>query len=228
VFAAFARAVAQLADARIGRIVLFSVLLSAVLFISLWAGIAYLLTHTAVFASGWLEAAVDVLGGLATIGITWFLFPAVVSATIGLFLDRVAAIVEDTHYPGLPPPRALGIEEMLVTTVRFLAMMLALNLLVLVFLLVPPLFPFVFYAANGYLLGREYFELVALRRIDPNTALSLKRAHRKTLFGAGVVIAVLLTLPLVNLLAPIIGTAAMVHVFESLRRRMRADPAGQG
>ena len=97
-------------------------------------------------------------------------------------------------------------------------------MVLLVFLLLGPLFllgpliPFVFYAVNGYLLGREYFELVAMRRLDPDAARRLRRAHRGELFVAGVVMAFLLTLPVVNLLAPVVITAAMVHLFEGWRK----------
>jgi CysZ protein len=214
---AFAKAVAQLDDPRILRLLMISVLIALGIFIALWVGVGVLLTETRLFDIGWLDAAIDVLGGLATIVITWLLFPAVVSATVGIFLDRVAGAVEARHYPALPAPREQDFEEIVVTTAMFLAVMLAVNLAVLVFLLVPPLFPFVFVAANGYLIGREYFELVALRRDVPEAARALRLRHRGRLFIVGVVIALLLTVPFVNLLAPVIGTAAMVHIFERIR-----------
>ena len=105
----------------------------------------------------------------------------------------------------------------LVTTLRFLAVMVVINLALIPFLLLPPVFPFVFYAANGYLLGREYFELVALRRTNHGEARGLRKAHRGTLFATGTIAAFLLTVPLINLLAPVVATAAMVHLFESWR-----------
>ena len=108
--------------------------------------------------------------------------------------------------------------KILAGSARFLAIVVALNLVALVFLLVPPLFPFVFYGINGYLLGREYYELVALRRLSPQAAHALRRAHAGRVSAAGVAIAFLLTVPFVNLVAPIIGTAAMVHLFEDQRR----------
>jgi|APTNR8051073442_1049403.scaffolds.fasta_scaffold08954_5 uncharacterized protein involved in cysteine biosynthesis len=223
---AFAKAIAQLDDPRILRLLMISVLIALGIFIALWVSVGVLLTQTQVFEIGWLDAAVDVLGGLATIVITWLLFPAVVSATVGIFLDRVAGAVEARHYPALPAPREQGFEEIVVTTAMFLVVMLGVNLAVLVFLLVPPLFPFVFVAANGYLIGREYFELVALRRDVPEVARALRLRHRGRVFVVGVAIALLLTVPFVNLLAPVIGTAAMVHIVERIRRD--ADGADRG
>ena len=96
--------------------------------------------------------------------------------------------------------------------------------LYLLLLFLPPFNLFVFYLLNGYLLGREYFEIVAVRRLDMATAKRLRRTYRGRVFMAGVVIALLLTVPLVNLITPIVATAFMLHVFEGLRRR-EADPA---
>jgi uncharacterized protein involved in cysteine biosynthesis len=36
---------------------------------------------------------------------------------------------------------------------------------------------------------------------------------------AGILIAVMMTIPIVNLFAPIVATGFMVHVFEDLKRR---------
>jgi uncharacterized protein involved in cysteine biosynthesis len=219
VLSAFLKAVDQLGDRRIVRVVGISLAVSAMIFVALWIGTGLLLANMTLFETGWLDTAIDVLGWLAPPVLAWFLFPAVASATIGLFLDDVAAAVEARHYPLLPPARDQPVGEIVATTAKFLAIVLGLNLAVLAFLLVPPLFPFVFYGVNGYLLGREYFELAALRRLTPEEATALRRQHWGKLFVAGLMIALLLTVPLVNLLAPIIGTAAMVHVAEGLRAR---------
>lgn len=221
--AAFVKAIAQLSDGRILRPLALGVLIAIGVFVGLWIGIGVLLAETRLFQIGWLETAVDTLGGLATVVLTWLLFPSVVSATVGIFLDRIADAVEARHYPDLAPPRPQGLEEIVVTTAKFLAVLMAVNLAALFFLLVPPLFPFVFFAANGYLIGREYFELVALRRDAPEAATALRRQHGGTLFATGLVIALALTVPLLNLVAPVIGTAAMVHVVERARRRQTDD-----
>jgi uncharacterized protein involved in cysteine biosynthesis len=143
------------------------------------------------------------------------LFPAVISAFIGLHVEGIARAVEARHYPDLPPARGEPLASSILTALRFSAMLIALNLIALVFLVVPPLFPFVFLGLNGYLLGREYFELVAHRRLRPEEARLLGKAHRVRRFAFGVVIAALLAVPGVNLLAPVIATAAMVHLFEA-------------
>lgn len=215
---AFSRAVAQLGDPPVRRVVWLGIAVALAALVVLWSAVGWLLTATSFFQALWLETVVDVLGGLvATLVVTWLMFPAVVSATVGVLLERVADAVERRHYPHLPPARSPPVAEVVLTALRFLAVMVVLNLFVLLFLLFPPVFPFVFYAVNGYLLSREYFELVAARRIAPAEARALRRSRRGRLFVAGVIIALMLTVPVVNLIAPIIGTAAMVHLFESWR-----------
>jgi uncharacterized protein involved in cysteine biosynthesis len=217
---AFAKAVGQFGDPAIRRIVWISIGISLGVFVVLWIVAGFLLTSNAFFEVPWQETAADVGGWLLTLLITWLFFPAVVSGSIGLLLDRVANAVERRHYPRLPPVRDAPATEVIVTTVKFLAILIFLNLVVLVFLAFPPVFPFVFYAVNGYLLGREYFELVALRRVDAAELESLRGKFRGRMFLAGLVTAFLLTVPFVNLVAPIIGTAAMVHLFEAWRARV--------
>lgn len=214
---AFLKAVAQLGDRAVQRTVLLSVALSVAVFVALWLIVGYLLANTAVFSIGWLDTVIDLLGGLATLVLTWFLFPGVVSAVIGLFLEAVARAVEARHYPSLPKADGLSLGENVVTALRFLVVMVVLNVFMLLFLVVPPVFPFVFYAVNGYLLGREYFELVALRRVDAARARELRKKRQGALFLAGVAIAFLLTVPVVNLLVPVVATAATVHLFERWR-----------
>lgn len=216
---AFGKAVEQLQDRALRRIVWRGLLFAAVVFALLWGGVYLLLSHTSVFQTGWLDAVIDVLGGLATLVLTWLFFPAVVTSIMGIFLDDAVDAVEKRHYANLPLPRRQSIQEIILNSLKFLAVTVALNVVALLFLLFPPVFPFVFYGINGYLLGREYFEVVALRRLDPATAARFRRGHQLTVFLAGLVIAFLLTLPIVNLLAPVIGTAAMVHLFHTMSNR---------
>lgn len=221
-FASLTKAFGQLDDPRLQRIVLLAVGLALgvllLLGVALWFGIAQF--H--LFSWAWLETLFEVGSGLFIVVLLWLLFPAAVSATIGLFLESVAAAVEGRHYPGLAPPRAQSVQEAILAGLKFALVAILLNLAALpVYLLgffLPPLNFFVFYALNGYLLGREYYETVALRRLDGQQAGALRRRGSWRVFLAGVVITVMLTVPLLNLIAPVIATAFMVHIFESIRR----------
>jgi CysZ protein len=79
-----------------------------------------------------------------------------------------------------------------------------------------------FFLATAYLLGREYFDLAAMRFHPVAEAKALRHAHRTTVFMAGLFIAGFVSIPIVNLATPLFGTAFMVHVHKRLvgvRRR---------
>ena len=82
----------------------------------------------------------------------------------------------------------------------------------------PPFNLILYYGVNGYLFGREYFEIVAFRRLTPAETKRLRRRYGMRLFLAGILLTVMMTIPLVNLFAPIVAAAFMVHIFEGLRR----------
>lgn len=216
---AFIKAAGQILDPKARRVVWIALVTAVAVFILLWTIVGALIVNTAFFSIGWFEIAIDWLGGLAVGILTWLLFPSAISAVIGFFLEDIANAVEQRHYPDLAPANPISTVNTMLTTFRFLAIMLFLNILMLPFLLTGPLFPFVFYSINGYLLGREYFEMVAFRRIGPSKARALRKKHAFQLFLVGVLVAFMLTVPIVNLLAPIITTGMMVHLFEDFSHR---------
>jgi len=221
------RAVADVIDPAVLRILLRVVLLAAAGFAALLALVVWLLGSTAVTETAWLEWTADIAGGAVALVATWFLFPAVLAGIAGLFLEEVADAVERRRYPDLPPAPGARVGASIASALRLFAVTAALNLLALPAYFVPGLNLVVFWLLNGYLLGREYAEAVALRRVPPDRAGHLRRTHRLRLFAAGATIAFLLTLPLANLLAPVIGTALMVHALRGLDdgdgRRADAD-----
>lgn len=221
---AFIKGANQLTDPATRRVAWLALALATGVFAALWTLVWYLISRTTLFEAWWLDAAVDLLGGLATLLLTWLLFPAVVSGVIAFALEDVAGAVEGRHYPDLPAAAGLALSEEIKAALIFLGVKLAVNLLLLPLLLLGPVFPFVFVAANGYLLGREYFELVALRRLPRAEARALRRSRRWSVTAAGALLALLLTIPVVNLLAPVVGVAAMVHLFETWRRQAVAVP----
>lgn len=219
---AFLKAIGQLSDPRIRRVLWISLGSTLTLFALLFGGVWFLLRETVLFDWWFLEDVVDTLGIFATVGLTWLLFPAIASSIVGLLLDGVARAVEARHYPSLPPAPGAGVTDALLSSLKLVAIMVALNILALPLYLFPVINLFVFYGMNGYLLGREYFELVALRRMKPADAYVLRKSRGIRVFSAGVIIAFLLTLPVVNLLAPVLGTAAMVHLVEAWRAKVPA------
>ena len=244
-FAALGKAIAQMSDPAFRGVLLRALLASAVLFIVVWAAAWFALSWAGDLLSDWVAArewegrtfAVLewILGILSVAGVviaSFFLFPAATTLILTLLLEDIAAAVEKRHYPGLPAARKQPLMEALRGALAFAGITILLNLIALPFylllLFVPPLNLFVFYSLNGYLLGREYFELVAVRRIDAAVAGRLRRRYRGKVLVAGMVIAFLLSLPLINIAMPIVATGFMVHVFEAVRRRGGVPEAASG
>lgn len=150
----------------------------------------------------------------------------VASAFTGIFLDRIADAVEARHYPDLPPAHPIGMIEGLRDSTRFLGIVLGVNLVALVaYLIFAPIAPLLFWGVNGYLLGREYGQMVALRRHDGRGARAFRKAHAGRFFLAGVMMAVPLSIPVVNLIVPILGAATFTHLAHMLSA---ARPARNG
>ena len=165
------RAVSALGAPAMRRVVALSLGLAVVVFAVLWLAIATILYHTALFEWRPLNWLVDLLGGLGVLVLSWLLFPAVATLIMSFYLEPVAAAVEKLDYPWRGPPRRQPLAELIGITLRLTGLTLVLNLLALpIYLLVPGINLFLFLALNGYLLGRGYFEVVALRRLDAGEA----------------------------------------------------------
>jgi CysZ protein len=221
-FAAFSLAVGDAFAPEQRRALMLSIGLALLLLAGLWIAASALLAGTQVSGLPWLDTVIDVLGSLAALIITWTLFPAMTMLVLGFFLDRIVAAIERAHYPGLPQARPIGIGAAIASGARLAALALVLNLVLLPLYLIPVVNLFVYYGLNGYLVGRDYFESIALRRLGPSGVRALWQWRRGTLVLAGAIIVLLLSLPVINLAAPLIGVAFMLHLFEGLRRRAPA------
>ncbi|MDA7448911.1 EI24 domain-containing protein [Planktomarina temperata] len=171
----------------------------------------------------WLGALINVGGVLFTIALSIWLMVPVTSAIIALFLDEVAQAVEARHYPHLPKQTATKLQDQILVGIRFLGILLLANIGALILsMIVPLLAPFVFWATNGYLMGREYFQMAAMRRMPHAQAQELFQRHQGSIWTAGILMAIPMSIPLVGLFIPILGAAAFTHQFE----RLRALPSG--
>ena len=171
----------------------------------------------------WLGALINVGGVLFTIALSIWLMVPVTSAIIALFLDEVAQAVEARHYPHLPKQTAVKLQDQILVGIRFLGILLLANIGALILsMIVPLLAPFVFWATNGYLMGREYFQMAAMRRMPRAQAQELFQRHQGSIWTAGILMAIPMGIPLVGLLIPILVAAAFTHQFE----RLRALPSG--
>jgi len=199
------------------RALLISLTCSVALMSVLWIGVTTLLAMVQVSRLYWLDTAIETVGSLAGLLIAWLLFPIISTVVLGFFIDPFIAATERTHYPEHPPAERGGFGEFLASALWLALLGVALNLALLPVYFLPVLGAALYLLLNGYLVGRQCFESVALRRIRRTQARIVWHQNRGRLWAAGLIIAVLLSLPIVNLIAPLIGIALMLHLFENLR-----------
>lgn len=228
IFDAVARAISQMPDRRFRGVLLRAIGITLAILIGanfavIW-GLGWLigdsLTLPWIGTVQWLDDAISWAAIPVMLVLSAFMMIPVASAITSMFLEEVAQAVEDKHYSGLGAATPVGFAEGLRDSLGFLATMVVANLLALVlYLLFAPLAPVIFWALNGFLLGREYFTLAAMRRVGRAEANKLRRRHLLTIWAAGVLMAVPLTIPIVNLLVPLLGAATFTHIFHRLSGR---------
>ena len=225
---AFLKALGQLGDPRFRGV--------------LWRGVGLALLLLAAFSAlfvwavGWIVGDAVTIPWVGTVDwadtvLSWamvpltlvlsvFLMVPVASAITSMFLEEVAQAVEDVHYPSAGTAPAVPLVDAFLDSLGFLGVMLAANLLALVlYLFLVPLAPFIFWGLNGFLLGREYITVAAMRRMGRQEARRLWRRNLPVIWAAGVLMALPLSVPVVNLLVPVIGAATFTHIFHRLPSR---------
>ena len=218
------RAVTQLPDPALRGVLLRSLALAAVGFLALEAASVWGLRQL-VLAPGWAGhgamASVlgwlgGLLGGVAAAWVGMWLFLPLAGLIATVFLERIAAAVEWRWYPGLAPPRRIAA---LAQAWDGVVLTLWLGLLVLLALLATLLLPGIGLLAGwgigAVALGRGLFVPVALRRMGRAEALALYRHRRVAVLLQGAALAMAASVPGLNLLVPVVGVAAMVHVVQA-------------
>jgi uncharacterized protein involved in cysteine biosynthesis len=208
------RAIAQLRDRALLGVVAISGAGAAIFLLGVWFGLAAVLGHVTVFGTGWLDWLARIAIGLGAIFVTLAMFGAVTAIIASLFVGRVAGAVERRYYPSLPPPRRQSGAEQVTAGISFLFAMIAANIIALPFYALWGANVPIFLGVNGYLVGREYFEIVASRRLDRVGVARL----------AGIAIALFSAVPFADLLTPVVATAFMLHIFQRALASAIADP----
>lgn len=207
----------SLKDGYFVRFLLLCLVLTGGLLASSVYGADWWLAHSQFFGDGFFgRIAQKILHwagtGMATV-MAWFLAPLLFPLISTLFLDSVVGRIETRHY-GLPRSTGIPLGRSLTAALRLLALALCLNLLLLpLMFLLPILYLPLYYLLNGYLHGREYVELVALRYFPQREARQLRRRQRGRVLSAGVIVMLLFTTPFINLLAPVLSAVFMAHVY---------------
>lgn len=225
VFKAFGLALGQLGDPRFRRVLLLGIGGAIALLISFAWMMSWLVGGW--FTGGvslpfvgeitWLDDVFSWGAIIVVMGASIFLMVPVASAITSLFLDDVADAVEAVHYPHLPQEPRAGFSEAVRDTLSFLGLLIVVNLFALIlYVIFAPFALFIFWAVNGFMLGREYYTLAAMRRVGRARAKQLRRKHFATIWAAGILMAIPLSVPLLNLVIPILGAATFTHLFQML------------
>jgi CysZ protein len=199
------------------RSVLFKAIgMTAVLFAAVLIAVEILLLYLAAIPWAWAQALAAVGAGLGLLAAFFFLMAPVAAIFAGLYLDRIAGLVEERHYAEDPKGVPLSGFRALQTSLQFAAVILIVNLAVL-----PLIFTGVGIAAligaNAYLVSREYFEMAAMRHMPVDEARLFRKRNSPAVFAAGFIPAILSLIPFVNLAVPLFATSYFVHIFKQAR-----------
>ncbi|MGD0641652.1 MAG: sulfate transporter family protein [Roseiarcus sp.] len=198
------------------RVMAKSLALTAAVLLLAWFGLDKLALSMVDVGPPWLATTISLLVGLGLLAGLVFLAAPVSSLVAGFFLDEIAAHVESEIDPSGSPGRPAPALEAALVALRFAALSLLVNLIALILLFVPGLGVVAWIGANGYLLGREYFELAALRFRSAAEARAMRSRYELTVFTHGLMIAAFVAVPLLNLLTPLFATTLMARLHKRL------------
>jgi CysZ protein len=216
---AFLLAIGQLGDRPILVVLLKSLLLTLIVLatagVGLWFGVRAL-------TAAWFDASGSALAAtlavIASLAIAWVIFRAVAIAVVGLFGDQIVVAVEAKHYPArlatarnVPFARALAIG--LGSAGRALLVNLILVPAYILLLVTGVGAPALFFVANGWLLGRDLTDMVAARHTDGAAMKAWRKESAFSRFGLGLIVTFMLSVPGLNLVAPVLGAAMATHLF---------------
>jgi uncharacterized protein involved in cysteine biosynthesis len=225
------KALSQILSPPMRSILWRSIGLALVLITVLAIGLQRLLSWFATYGVGWAEATlgpsyhtpvnvlawvVSIAAGLGVVLGGIFLMPAITSLIAGFFVDDVGDLVEREYYPAEQPGMALPLSVAMIEGIKIALLTILVYLVALPFVLVAGAGFLVFFIATAWLLGKQYFELAAMRFRPPAEAKLMRRDNAATIFTAGAMIAAFVSIPIVNLATPLFGMALMVHMHKRL------------
>src|ERR1700726_4156457 len=225
------KAVSQILSPPMRSILWRSIGLALVLITVLAIGLQRLLSWLATSGLSWVEAAlgpnsqpplhvlswfVSIRAGLGVVFGGILLMPAITSLVASVFVDEVADHVEREHYPAEPPGVALPFGLAIREGIRTALLTILVYLIALPFVFLAGAGFIAFFIATAWLLGREYFELAAMRFRTPAEAKAMRKQNAAMVFTAGLIIAAFVSIPIVNLATPVFGMALMVHMHKRL------------
>ena len=212
-----AAALAQMFDRKFQSVLWLGVAGTIALFVVLMLVLQWAVGYLPTFGLSWLEDTIRILSGFALTIAFIFMGAPVAQMFASIFIDRIADAVEAKYYPNVKRDEGASFTELLIAGMSFAVVSLVLNLLA--FPLQVASFGIgavVVLLINGYLTGRTFFELAALRHMDRPAARTLRRQHRIRLFIGGALISLLAMIPILNFFVPLFGAAMMTHEYNKM------------
>jgi CysZ protein len=190
----------------------------------LWYGLSRLLaafvaTHPVSADYPFINGVLVFLAGAGLLVGLLYVLPVTSALVAGFFLDDAALIVERTDFPSDRPGQAISLGKSIGYGLRFAGLAVLVNAVALMLIFIPGVNIVAFFAANAYLLSREYFEMAAARFRTVPDAARLRRENRATVLTGGALLAGLMLIPIVNLMIPLFGIAFMVHLHKRIATR---------
>jgi CysZ protein len=236
------KALSQMLSPPMRSILWRSIALALVLITVLAVGLQRVLSWFATYGEGWAEGllgpgyhtplnalawVVSIAAGLGVVLGGIFLMPAITSLVASFFVDDIADHVEREYYPAEQSGVALPFGIATIEGIKIALLTIVVYLIALPFVFVAGAGFLIFFIATAWLLGKQYFELAAMRFRPPVEAKLMRKDNAATVFAAGALIAAFVSIPVVNLATPLFGMALMVHMHKRLSgpRRDLIDPA---
>lgn len=218
---AFRRTLLDLLNPRLTWTLVKAVALCVLVYAAVWGAAWWLIMRSKWADAAWLDHSLHALGGLGVMAVSLLLFPSCFVALQSAFLDGLADRIEQRHYPGMGSAVGATFRDGALMALKVMALMFVVNLIMLPVYILGSLFlgagMAIFYAVNGWVCGREYYAQVALRHMSRGEVKRWTGRNAMVLWLAGTLITLLGTVPVLNLAAPVIGCAFMVHVARQLR-----------
>lgn len=166
--------------------------------------------------SGWLDWLSYAAGPVGAALLAFLLFLPVACGIATLFVDRVADAVERRWYPWVPPVAPAPLSHQVWDGLALGLKVLGLQLLALLLsLLLPGIGLLLGWLIAAWAIGRGLFVAVAMRRMGRREARWLCRQRLSSVLVQGGWMSALGVVPVLNLLAPVLGMAALVHVLHA-------------
>ncbi|WP_375611367.1 MULTISPECIES: sulfate transporter family protein [unclassified Bartonella] len=189
------------------------------LFVSyFWPWIAQFLPGLPSWA-GWIGFSMLIIFNLGLALLLAFLIAPITAMIGGFFIDSAAEIIEKEDYPNEPIGQALPFQRSLIISFKFVILSLLGNGIAFILFFIPGINLIAFYLINGYLLGHEYFLFAAYRFRTEQNARAFLHTHYTTVFGAGLLIALFVSIPIINLATPLFAAAFMTHLHKMLSQK---------